>query len=500
MKTVLASLLAISLLPGEAFPQSSSSSGNATTRSFVRAREVLLAAAEAAGGLERLRAVKTVHRVGKGKTYTQGQGLRPDSPPIVRDIETDAWVDFAGNRARGDTRTKVAGVAIHNRNVLVGETGYAWNAATNASTRFTPVQGANLRNNLRRDPLRVIVSALSRAETARSLGTDTFDGRPHDVVAFSEPDGTLLTLYLDSETHLPSKLETWSDAQVLGDTLNEQVFSDYRTVGGLKAPFRLTVRNAGQVTQELAYSTIEVDASPDAKAFDLPADLLEPSPMATTSLVVKTLAPGVHYLTGGTHYSLAVEFPDHVVIVEAPLTSERSKAVLAKVRELVPGKPVRSVVNTHYHFDHSGGLREYISEGITVVTHPVNADFVKGLASRPRAIRPDRLSAKPAEAKVQTVADKLVISGGDQTLELYALPNSHVDGMLIAYLPKSKVLYSADLFGPPLVGPLPSGNDFGAELRDGIRKRNLQVEILAGAHGRETTVADLDQSIAMRKK
>ena len=101
---------------------------------------------------------------------------------------------------------------------------------------------------------------------------------------------------------------------------------------------------------------------------------------------------------------------------------------------------------------------------------------------------------------METVADKLVLSGGDQTLELYALPNSHSDGMLVAYLPKSKVLYSADLFGPPLVGPLPAGNDFGAELREGIRKRNLAVETLAGAHGRETTVADLDQSIAMRKK
>ena len=499
MKTLLGALLATFLLPGPAAPQASGS-GSATTRSFGRAREVLHAAAEAAGGLERLRAIKTVHRIGKGKIYTQGQGLGPDSPPIMRDLETEGWVDFAANRVRTENRLQVGGVPVHNRNVLTGESGYAWNAATNANIRLTPAQLAGPRNALRRDPVRVIVSALSRAETARSLGTDPFDGRPHDVVAFSEPDGTLLTLYLDAKTHLPGKLETWNDTAVLGDTLNEQVFSDYRTVTGVKAPFRLTVRNAGQVTQEMTYSTLELDASPDPAAFDLPANVLDLPPAATAPMVATSLAPGVHHIGGGTHNSLAVEFADHVIVVDAPLSSERSKAVLAKVRELVPGKPVRSVVNTHYHFDHSGGLREYVSEGISVVTHESNANFVKGLVGRDRAIRPDRLSARPAAAKVQTVTDKLVVSDGSQTLELHMLPTSHSHGMLVAYLPKHKLLFNADMFGPPLVGPLPSANDFAVELRDGIRKRNLQVETFAGAHGRVATLSELEQSVALRKK
>ena len=189
-----------------------------------------------------------------------------------------------------------------------------------------------------------------------------------------------------------------------------------------------------------------------------------------------------------------------MVVVDAPLSAERSRAVLEKVKELAPGKPVRSVVNTHYHFDHTGGLREYIAEGVTVLTHPVNAAFVRSLGSRPRTIRPDRLSAKPADAKLQTVADKLVLSDGSQTLELYALPNSHVQGMLIAYLRKQKLLYNADLFGPPLAGPVPTANDFAIELRDGIRKLKLSVETFAGAHGRVATPADLEQSIALRQK
>jgi glyoxylase-like metal-dependent hydrolase (beta-lactamase superfamily II) len=494
------SILSVTLLSAASAAAETSAPASATTRSFERARGVLLVAADAHGGLEKLRAIKTVHRTGKGKTLTQGQGMGPDSPPIIRDLETDSWLDFQGTRARSENRlAKVGGLTIHTRNVLTGDSGYGWNGLTNASTRSTPTGLTGLRNQVRRDPLRVIVSALARSETARSLGTDTFDGRGHDVVAFADAEGALVTLYFDSQTHLLSKLETFSDTAVLGDTLNEQIYSDYRTVEGVKVPFRLLSRNAGQVTQDLTFSAVQLDAAPPPGAFDLPGDVLEQSSAATTPVLITPLGTGIYLIGGGTHYTLAVEFRDHVVVVDAPLSAERTRTVLDKVKEL-SAKPVRSVVATHYHFDHTGGLREYIAEGTNVITHAANAGFVKGLATRPRMIRPDRLSAKPATASVQTVTDKLVLSDGNQTLELHAMPNTHVEGMLVAYLPKEKLLYNADLFGPPLVGPLPVANDFAIELRDGIKKLNLQVEKFAGAHGRTATAADLEESIRLRQK
>lgn len=130
--------------------------GTATIRSSVRAREVLNAAAQAHGGLDNLRGLTSLHRAGKGKTYTQGQNLGPDTPAIVRDLETDQWLDFAGNRARVENKTAFGGIPFHGRNVLAGDSGYAWNAATGASTRFTPTGGTGLRNALRRDPARLI--------------------------------------------------------------------------------------------------------------------------------------------------------------------------------------------------------------------------------------------------------------------------------------------------------------------------------------------------------
>ena len=69
---------------------------------------------------------------------------------------------------------------------------------------------------------------------------------------------------------------------------------------------------------------------------------------------------------------------------KAPQTEERSLAVIAKVKETDPGKPIRSLVNTHVHFDHSGGLRTYVDEGATIVTHEANQAVLRDRRGRRR--------------------------------------------------------------------------------------------------------------------
>ena len=91
-----------------------------------------------------------------------------------------------------------------------------------------------------------------------------------------------------------------------------------------------------------------------------------PPPVRVTT---EKLADGIWYLTGGSHHSVLVEFADHVALIEAPQNEERSTAVIAEVKKLTPTKPIRYLVNTHHHFDHSGGLRTYVAEGATIVTH-----------------------------------------------------------------------------------------------------------------------------------
>src|SRR5438034_10548799 len=94
-------------------------------------------------------------------------------------------------------------------------------------------------------------------------------------------------------------------------------------------------------------------------------------------LLLLLLTDGVFYIRGATHHSAAVEFADHVVVVEGPLNEQRSLAVIAEVKKLVPNKPIRYLVNTHHHFDHSGGLRTYVDQGVTIITHAINKPFYR---------------------------------------------------------------------------------------------------------------------------
>ena len=115
---------------------------------------------------------------------------------------------------------------------------------------------------------------------------------------------------------------------------------------------------------------------------------------AAVPVAVQTtkLADGVWFLTGGSHHSLVVDFKDYITVIEAPLNEERSMAVIAEAKKLVPNKPIKYVINTHHHFDHAGGLRTYVAEGATIVTHDSNRGYFEKTFLAPATLAPDALS------------------------------------------------------------------------------------------------------------
>ena len=135
---------------------------------------------------------------------------------------------------------------------------------------------------------------------------------------------------------------------------------------------------------------------------------------------VRKIGDGVWLIAGGSHHSLAVEFADHLAMIEAPLSEARSIAVLEAVSKAIPNKPVRYIVNTHHHLDHLAGLRTYIAQGSTLVTHRDNADFYEKVmfATLPRTLMPDRLStfypnfAAARRPVIERVNQKYVLSDG----------------------------------------------------------------------------------------
>src|SRR5207248_4371862 len=157
-----------------------------------------------------------------------------------------------------------------------------------------------------------------------------------------------------------------------------------------------------------------------------PADITVPdsvrnAPPTVVTVNSQKLTDGVFWLTGGTHHSLAIEMKDYIVLVDTPNGEPRALAVIAKAKELIPGKPLRYVVAMHHHWDHLGGIRTAIDEGATIVTHKTNKALLERAAKAPHTINPDRLSVSKKPLKLQTVNAEATLTDGERTIKLYTM-------------------------------------------------------------------------------
>lgn len=292
------------------------------------------------------------------------------------------------------------------------------------------------------------------------------------------------------------KVQTWIDNPVTGDTLVEIAYADYRDFGGVMFPVRITRTQGGHPVLDLTVSVVTSNA-PAAIVVPEGANAAAP-PVAVT---VTKLADGVFYLTGGSHHSLAVDQKDHIVVVEGPQNEERSLAVIAKVKETIPNKPIRYLINTHVHFDHSGGVRTYVAEGATIVTHQMNRPYYEQAWAAPHALNPDRLAQSPKAATFETFTDKHVLTDGGRSIEIHQIAGGgHNDAFAMIYLPGEKILVEGDAYTPAAANaPAPAAaNPYSVNLFENIQRLKLDVRQIAALHGpRLTTMADLRAAILM---
>jgi glyoxylase-like metal-dependent hydrolase (beta-lactamase superfamily II) len=223
-------------------------------------------------------------------------------------------------------------------------------------------------------------------------------------------------------------------------------------------------------------------------------------------VTAEEVGKGLWYLAGQSHHSVLVEFADHLVLIETPQHEVRSAAVVAKAKELRPGKPIKYVINTHHHFDHSGGIRTAIAEGATIITQEGNKAFIEALASRPHTMTPDALSNSPKQATVEGVADKRVLQDSTRTVEIYHMAgNAHSSTMLMVYFPAERLIVEADVYNPPALpaanAPPPPANappavfPFAANFVENVHKLGLRVDRVMPIHGRIVPFRDVEAAV-----
>ena len=315
-----------------------------------------------------------------------------------------------------------------------------------------------------------------------------------------------------TEDNVIERIQTWLPNPVVGDMYYETIYTNYQSVGGVQFPMRWHQH------QDFDDGAHEPNVSGGDHSFGLEsitdvriniADAALTIPDSVGSAVVppvvveqEQLAEGVWLLSGGTHNSVAVEFQNFMAVIEAPLNEERSLAVIEEVMNLAPGKPIRFVVNTHHHWDHLGGLRSYVHEGATVVTHEGNRPYYQEvLRARPWLLEPDRFSLYPPEEWsegyiFETVREKYILGDDTQLVELHHIQGlNHVAGMLIAYFPRLKLVVEADMYTPPTSGDQQAGTPSASNraFYQNLQRLQLDVETIVPIHGRPGLMSSFAQ-------
>jgi glyoxylase-like metal-dependent hydrolase (beta-lactamase superfamily II) len=308
--------------------------------------------------------------------------------------------------------------------------------------------------------------------------------------------------------NIVERIETWLGDNIMGDMHVVAVYTGWKDFGGVMAPASIVQTRGG-----LPYFNAEITAA-KANPADAAALVPPPPPPAAggpgrggpgapggtppaLTVTAEKLGDGVYRLTTGTgsYDSILVDFKDYLMILEAGQNEARALAYIAEAKKMVPNKPIRYVMNTHPHSDHTGGIPAMVAEGATIITQKNNESFfTKGL-STPRTLLNDTLAKNPKAVKVEAVAEKKVYTDGTHVVELYHVaPVPHSNGQLVAYFPKEKFLFQGD-FSLPAAGQ--PANDHVKALVPILEKLNLDFDRYINVHAPATpqTKADLWKAV-----
>jgi glyoxylase-like metal-dependent hydrolase (beta-lactamase superfamily II) len=365
--------------------------------------------------------------------------------------------------------------------VLGGD--HAWNVTGETATP-APIALADRQFQLWSTPHGIVKAALA--------GNGALQGR---TITFGVPGRFKATATLDTAS-LVERVEATMENPVLGDIAVTVSYADYRDFGGVKFPTRIRQSYGGFPALELTVTEVKPNAAADIGVPDAVRQASNPY----TRVQSQKAAEGVWYVTGGSHHSVVIEMKDHVIVVEGPLNDDRALAVIKEARTLVPNKPIKYLVVSHHHFDHSGGVRAFAGEGATLITHDASRPFFERIVAAPATVNPDHLAKSGRKATVEGVRDRRVLTDGTRTVEIRQIAGiQHADDMLMVYLPKEKFLIQADAYTPPApnASPMSPPSPFNVSLAENIKQQGLAVDQILPLHGRMVPLAELHKAAGM---
>jgi glyoxylase-like metal-dependent hydrolase (beta-lactamase superfamily II) len=327
-----------------------------------------------------------------------------------------------------------------------------------------------------------------------------------NVVQISVPGGFKIDATINKE-HMLQRMHTLVPDEFLGDLNYEHEFTNdsYIDVGnGIKFPtgwhshegyddnFQGQNISAGHNAFGGTMKDVKANVCPDPVA--VPDSIRSFQPQVNPTMT--KLADNVYAYERANYKTIAVEFPRWIAMFEAPRSEDFNLRVADMIVKQIPNKPIRYVVNSHQHFDAAAGLRAYSHLGATIITSWHNYDLYRHdfINYQARTVKPDMVSQWPPTELAEgyyweAVRENYTLEDQGRVMHVYYInPQQHAEGMLVAYLPKEKLLIENDIINTNNLPAMPT-RDMTTLYRQ-VTALKLDVQQIVPIHGQPMSWSD----------
>ena len=482
-------------------------------------------AVDALGGADALRAIKTVVGKGDAKHWEPGQSNSVNGESrFLGDSKFMLSGDVASRTVRADwdrgmlypavEKLKYSEIVAPTHGAVIDDKGEA--------KPMSGIRLASLQRELLRGAPTLLLQALDSPQSLSAIEDQKLGDQTLPAVVFTRGANKFIVIF-DRATKLPAAVRTRDEDNIWGDSNYDMVLGDWKTVGGVKIAHSESYRLNAMEVQRLSFTEITANATIEPATLAIPdAVKAAAKPPATGNVpyqwVIRRiflgrftdsdaiyfppgggfklveLSPNVQMVQGGGANNLIVNMKDGLAVFDAPTDEGQSKWVIDAAKAKYPGKPIKYLVLTHHHMDHTGGMRAFAAEGATVIVPAPDKAYFEQVIKAPHTLEPDAQQKAMKPATVQEVKDTFSIKDDMAEINLYNIPNPHVDGYLLIHVVKDNILWVTDLISPR--GPI-ARNPQTLAVGEALRKHNITGALIAGGHGVTAKQADIAQALAM---
>jgi len=496
-------VIAISVQGACSAPDDRAKSPHPTLDSYLSAKTVFESALVAHGGSDKIQAIKRVDLTMEGSTVMRHQSV--DHSTVNRTPRMDHMIlDFASRRAYRDT-DRFFGADLHEGDrvyVMNGDDIFTYIDETNTAQDNDPANRFPNTTFIEWSLPRLILKEVSNnPRSIRSLGRKSIAGTSYAVLTYPWPNNQVVSLYFDVNTGLLARLSRPTMDALEGDTAIDYIYEGYATkADGLIAPTTLKVELAGDSVIEQEYKNIVFNGDLDDSIFERPENVqfVHMAPPTGNKLVKVTENVFVVDFPQTRPNVSFVVFDDYILAVDAPVNSSYSSQAIQAIRT-ISDKPIRYVIPTHHHYDHSGGLRAFVAEGATVITPSDDLEYYRKMISAKYTIFPDVLSSTEIAATFEIVDVDRIFQDKNLVARIINIGSPHAKDMYIVWLPEERIVITTDTFEFFDGHPVAVASNAAVAFAQSLENENIKPEVILESHSRASYAwEDLQTSLKLR--